>query len=158
LASALCAGTGHLGNRTLESINSDSMLIGLGGNDVNLCDIRNIDFSSLSKRYERLVTTVRPRNPFRPSTRNPPDRTGRVGVCCMSSTSESPLGRRFRPSARTKQLFRDKSCKSVARATRTPGDRLASNRLKIGCTQSFSANAITMWHRTTMFMHVRVTI
>lgn len=39
LASNVCADTcGHLGRRTFESINSDSMLIGLGGNDVNLSD------------------------------------------------------------------------------------------------------------------------
>lgn len=36
LVSTLCADTGHLGSRTLESMSSDSMLIGLGGNDVNL--------------------------------------------------------------------------------------------------------------------------
>lgn len=36
LASTLCADTGHRGKRTLESISSDNMLIGLGGNDVNL--------------------------------------------------------------------------------------------------------------------------
>jgi len=36
LVSTLCADTGHLGSRTLESMSSDNMLIGLGGNDVNL--------------------------------------------------------------------------------------------------------------------------
>lgn len=42
LASTLCADTGQRGRRTLESINRDNMLMGLGGNEVNLRKVKTI--------------------------------------------------------------------------------------------------------------------